>query len=143
MEEIQKNKLELNLSLRQVRWYAIRATQTQIRRTINYTQLTLKLSANKTGTHLDKWLRYKTKENVIFTFKLALESIWILALIYIMKMTSYDIELIIRNDCLVMIYLHTKFRRNWTSGCWDMKQRKITVVRMRTMSVLCGLRWEI
>ena len=24
----------------------------------------------------------------------------------------------------------------WTSGCWDMKQREIPIVRMRTMSVL-------
>ena len=34
-----------------------------------------------------------------------------------MKMTSYENEIFIRNDRLVMIYLHTKFRRNWTSGC--------------------------
>ena len=136
-----KNKLELNLSLWQVRWYAIRDTQKLILRTINYTQLTLKLSANKIGTHLDKWMRYKAKEN-IYTVKLALEYIWILALICIIKMTSYDIGLI-RNDRLVMIYLHTQFGRNWTNGCWVMKQRKMPVVRMRTVSVLWDSRRDI
>ena len=137
------NKLELNLSLWQVRWYAIRDTQTLILRTINYTQLTLKLSANKIGTHLDKWMRYKAKENILYTLKLALEYIWILALICIIKMTSYDIGLIIRNDRLVMIYLHTKFGRIWTNGCWVMKQRKMPVVRMRTVSVLWDSRRDI
>ena len=137
-----KEELELNLSLWQVRWYAIRDTQKLILRTINYTQLTLKLSANKIGTHLDKWMRYKAKEN-IYTVKLALEYIWILALICIIKMTSYDIGLIIRHDRLVMIYLHTKFGRIWTNGCWVMKQRKMPVVRMRTVGVLWDSRRDI
>ena len=37
-----------------------------------------------------------------------------------------------------MIYMHAKSGRMWTSGSWDMKQREILLMRMRTMSVLQG-----
>ena len=42
-----------------------------------------------------------------------------------------------------MMYLQTKFGRIWISGYWDIKQREIQFVRMRTMSILRDLKSHI
>ena len=70
---------------------------------------------------------------------LQINTFWTLVLICIIKMTSYDLVLFIWNDCLVMMYLQTKFGRIRISGYWDIKQRVIQFVRMRTMSILRDL----
>ena len=95
------------------------------------------------SAYLDSVCAYDKKQwwlsNVVFTFKLTLESIWNLALICIMKMTSYDLGFIIRNDSLVISYLHKKFGRIWTCGCWDMKQREILKLCACALWTSCGI----
>ena len=60
--------------------------------------------------HLHHWIKY-----------LKVLKVWISDIICIVKMTSYDLVLIIRNYCLVIVYLHTEFGRIWTIGYWDIK----------------------
>ena len=82
-----------------------------------------------TTGYLDRVHGYQQKSsmtlyllNVIFTFKLTLKGLNFGPNLHI-KMTSHDLVLFIRNDCLVMMYLQTKFRRIRISGYWNIKQR--------------------
>ena len=65
--------------------------------------------------------------------------LWIIDLICIVKMTSYDLGLILRNDSLIINYLHRKFGRIWTSACWDTEQREV----MKLCAYVLCIRYEV